>query len=266
MFDWLRRIFQAPDESERGDFFEMIDALNAKAGGGRPTVTKQVLGSLTVRSGTLIMADPQYVPDLEISNVTASEVAISAELRRYPSGQSAVISLGLTLGNNTNSRTRRKIGVLGIDSAKVVVMDKADFEDHWTEVGKDRIGVISTARDDTVLRLLTNRFKLKANRVHAIRAEVVGPVSETLEKEIENYLMSNPEYAHFPEMYFYVQTNNSFERANFLHKTWDFIPVGNADAPLMFVSGTGRGDGAYDVYCDFSGHLPTELSIKFIDD
>jgi hypothetical protein len=41
----------------------------------------------------------------------------------------------------------------------LVVADKADIDEHWTETGKDLIGVISTASDDTVVRLLAKRFQ-----------------------------------------------------------------------------------------------------------
>ena len=65
---------------------------------------------------------------------------------------------GLTIrfGKEAIGDSRRKIGEVAIDSAKLVVADKADIQEHWTEVGKDRIGVIplSTLRDDTLLRKL----------------------------------------------------------------------------------------------------------------
>jgi hypothetical protein len=266
MFDWLHRIFRRSDDRERQRFFETLDTLNAEAGGGKPTVTQKLLGILKLRSGTLALGDPQYLPSLEVPHIAAEEVAISAQLWRYPSGKETVTALSLRLGDDTGVGPARKIGEVGIDSTALVVADKADIEEHWRrEVGKDRIGVISTAPDDTVLRLLTKRFKLRTVQVNAVRAEVVGPVSEPLAKEIEDYLKSNPKYADYPFMYFRVQTNDSFDRANYMKKSWDFLPVGNAAAPLMFVCGTGRGDGVYDVQCAFSGELPRILSITFIE-
>jgi hypothetical protein len=112
---------------------------------------------------------------------------------------------------------------------------------------------------------MTKRFKLKTVRVNPVRAEVVGAVSEPLAKEIEHFLKTIPKYADYPFMYFHVQTNNSFDRTNYLAKAWDFLPVGNADAPLMFVCGTGRGDGCYDVECEYAGEVPRVLTISFID-
>jgi hypothetical protein len=266
MFGWLRRIFQRSDYNERQILYQTVDALNAAAGGGQPSVTTRFLGHLKLRSSTVVLGDPQFAPELEIPNIVGAEIAISATLWSYPSGEETVTALKIWLGDARDGGPPRKIGEVGIDSAKLALADKADIEDHWAEVGKDRIGVISTARNDTVLRKLTKRFRLQTVRVNPVRAQVVGPVSEELTKEIEGYLKEDPEYADYPFLYFRVQTNNSFERALFVRKAWDFIPVGNADAPLMFVCGTGRGDGVYDVQCTFSTDVPCLLSITFIED
>src|SRR5262249_19610347 len=153
-------------------------------------------------------------------NVAADEVEISASLWRYPSGAETVAALRLTLGGETGGGTHRGGGGGGIDSAKLLIADKAEIEEHWTGSGGGRIGVISTAPDDTVLRLLTKRFKLKAVHVNPVRAEVVGPVSEQLAADIEAFLKVDPKYADYPFMYFHVQTNNSFDRANYMNRAW----------------------------------------------
>jgi hypothetical protein len=160
-----------------------------------------------------VLGDPQYVSGLEVPNIIADEVEISASLWRYPSGAETVTALRLRFGEPLGGGDHRKIGEVGIDSAKLVVADKRDIEEHWTETGKDRIGVVSTAPDDTVLGLLTKRFNLRTDRVNAVRAEVIGPVSEHLEAEIESFLKADPRYANYPFLHFYVQTNNSFDRA-----------------------------------------------------
>jgi len=266
MFDWLKRIFGQSDDDERQRFFGMIDALNAEAKGGAPTTIGRQLGTLSIRSGVLAFGDPQYLPSLELPNIDTDEVSICVKLWQYPSGGATVIGLTIELGNGSQCDEPRKIGELGIDSAALVIADKSDIDEHWTETGKDRIGVISTAPDDTLLRKLKKRFKLKTVQINPVRAEIVEPVSGSLEKEIEDYLKSIPEYAQFPFMHFHVQTNNSFDRANYVDKPWDFMPVGNDDSPLMFVCGTGRGDGCYDVQCRYSGDVPRSASINFIED
>ncbi|CAN5595527.1 hypothetical protein BH10PLA2_BH10PLA2_20620 [soil metagenome] len=265
MFDWLRRNFRRSGADERERFFETVDALNAEAGGGDPTETRRSLGRLKLRSGTLALGDPQCVLGLEVPNFAGDEVEISASLWRYPSGAETITALSLSFGGPTGGAVERKVGEVGIDSAKLVVADKADIEEHWSETGKDRIGVISTAPDDSVLRLLTKRFKLKTRRVNPVRAEVVGPVSEQLVAEIECFLKANPKYADYPFMYFHLQTNNSFDRVNYLDRAWQFMPVGNSHEPLMFVCGTGHGDGCYDVQGKFDGDVVRVLTINFIE-
>jgi hypothetical protein len=244
----------------------MVDGLNAEAGGGAPLLTTQTLGRLPLRSGTLVLGDVGCVLDLEVPNVIASAASVSVSLRQYPSGAEQIAVLRLTLGEPTGGVARRKVGEVGIDAAKLVVADKADVEEHWTETGPDRVGVVLTAPNDTVLRMLTRRFGLKTVRVNPVRAEVVGPVSEQLAAEIEAFLRADPRYADFPFMYFHVQTNNSFDRANYLDQAWAFLPVGNEPEPLMFVCGTGRGDGRYEVWGEFEGETPRILTVTFIDD
>ncbi len=176
------------------------------------------------------------------------------------------MSLTITLGNEATAGPSRPIGDFEIDSTKMVVIDRADLEEHWTREGKDRIGVISTAFDKEVLSLLTTRFELRSRRVNAERTLVVGPISLELEKEIETYLKTQPKYRDFPSDYFRVETNSSLDRACHLERAWGFIPAGDEGSPLMFVCGTGRGDGVYDAYCSYSGDVPSVLSIEFIED
>jgi hypothetical protein len=263
MFHWLRQILGWSHSNKRQRFFDTIDTLNAEAGGGKPVPITKSLGRLKLRSGTLVLGDPQCVMALEVPNVTADEVEISASLWRYASGAETVAALRLGLGRPTGNGVDRKVGQIGIDSAKLVVADKQDIEEHWTETGEDRIGVVSTAPDDTVLRLLTKRFKLKTVRVNAVRAEVIGPVSEDLEAEIEAFLKTDPEYATFPFLHFHVQTNNSFDRANRMNGAWSFLPIGNSPMPVMFVCGTGGGDGCFDVYGEFDEDVPRVLTVNF---
>ena len=263
MFDWFRRIFAGSEEQKRREFDALVDNLSSRK--GKPTVVEQRLGAIPLRSGTLTMGDPQNPLDLEVQNIEASEAGVWVKLWNYSTGAQMVAGLILRFGEEGTVGSRRKIGEVGIDSAKIVLADKADIEEHWAEVGPARIGVISTAPDDTVLRLLQQRFKLKTIQVNEVRAEIVGPVSQSLEKEIQDYLKSKPEYADYLFLYFRLETSNSFDRTLDVG-TLDLIPVGNTSEPLMFVCNTGRGDGLYDVYGEFDGDVPRAVSIDFIDE
>lgn len=269
MFQWLQRLLAESFDDGRQQFLERVDSLNAQGGGGAPTRKECILGTLQLRSSTLVLGDPQYVRavrDVVVPNIDVPEALLKATLWLYPSGARKVVQLQIDLGDTSSIDSRSKIGELPIDSAKVVVADKADIDEHWAEVGKDRIGVISIVRNDELLEDLQRRFKLKARKVNVVSAEVLTPVSESLEKEIEAYLKSIPRYAKYPFLYFRVQTNNSFDRVNYMNQEWGFMPVGNQDLPLMFACGTGHGDGSYDVMCGYSGNTPRQISICFIEE
>jgi hypothetical protein len=83
--------------------------------------------------------------------------------------------------------------------------------------------------------------------------------------EIEGFLKADPKYADYPFMYFRLETNNSFDRANHMNNAWEFMPVGNSPKPLMFVCENGRGDGCYDVQGQFDGDVPRVLTVTFIE-
>ncbi|HVC94464.1 MAG TPA: hypothetical protein VND64_12275 [Pirellulales bacterium] len=143
----------------------MVDTLTAEADGGEPRTVEQSLGRLDIQSGMLLLGDPQYLPGIEVANVTVGEIAIAAQLWQYPSGGQTLMALTLRLGDDSGIGPPRKIGQVAIDSGKLVVADKGDFDEHWTRVGNERLGVISTAPNDSVLRKLTKRFKLTAIRI-----------------------------------------------------------------------------------------------------
>jgi hypothetical protein len=177
-----------------------------------------------------------------------------------------VVKLTLATSNLMTIDSRRELGGLGFESAKMIVADRGDIDRHWTFVGKDRIGIITAATDGEAYKVLKKRFKFRTRPLSRGRFELIDPVSEALEAEIEAYLKSIPEFADYPGIYFFVQTNDSFERANSLDAPWGMIPVGNEDEPQMLVCDTGHGDGSYDVMGGFSGDKLTEVSITFIDD
>ncbi len=266
MFAWLRRLMAPSKADQLRQFLKMVDELNARAGGGEPLETKEHLCRLKIRSGSIVLSDPQYLPGLEIQKIDADSIDIAATVWRYPAGHTLIAAIQLDWSGPVDNLVERKIGEVAIDSAKLVIADKADIDEHWTVMGKDRIGVITTAPHETLLRELMERFHLKTVQVNMFRAEVVGAISSELEEAIYDFLKSDQRYANLPFLHFHVQTNNSFDRANFMSSPWALMPVGNLPEPKMLVCGTGRGDGRYDVRGKFDRDTPKSLSINFIDD
>lgn len=264
MLRWLRRTFWPSD-------MDVIEMALEKFGRGEraytPTTitgeTTTQLGTLSIPSRTIVMGDCLYVPSLIIPDLPDVKVTIWENERHFSRGGTDTLAYLLRFGAFDNEGEWRPLGNVGIDSACVVIADQQDYETHWTDTGPDRIGVISTARDDRVLKLLTKRFKLRTRRQNNITANVIGPVSESLEQEIRAFLKSIPAYAKFPYMHFSVRTNNSFDRAN---ESRGFLPIGNAPTPLMFVGTTGYGDGLYEVQGRYVGNILREVKITFIEE
>jgi hypothetical protein len=244
MVDWFRFV-KKPFSDDRRDSIKLADG----------TVLRRV-GKLSIPSGSIVLGEIQWPPDLAVSNIQTALADVSVK-----TWQDQVAALVLTLGPSHGVDARRVVGQIGIDSAKMLVADKEAVAEHWADVGPDRIGVVSSR----VELQLKKRFNLKTRCVNPIRTEIVGPVSEALEKEIVAYLPTiDPKYESLHCVVFYVQTNNTFERANFLVDDWAFLPIGNRPKPEMFVCTTGMGDGSYDVVVDYEGNVPRAVTVTFI--
>lgn len=263
MFDWLSRVFPRLRAGRHVRTIEAFDARDARP--NESSLVERFVGNLKLSSGTLVLGDPQYVTEVEVPNIVGNQVGVFASVQRDPSGSDAFAALRLGIAESSEAIVRRKLGEVVIDSAKLIVADKADIKRCWTDTGADRIGVIPLAPNDKVLRLLIKRFKLKTIRKNFARAEVIGPVSAHLANEIEAFLRTFPEYSDYPFMHFYVETNNSFDRVNDMARPWAFLPIGNSPEPLMFACETGHGDGRYDVNGEFSGDTLVAITIAFIE-
>ncbi|PHS16452.1 MAG: hypothetical protein COA78_03750 [Blastopirellula sp.] len=261
---WLGRFIRPEDKNARHKLMDLIDALHEAREGGPPTTVENHLGDLPVPSGTLVLGDPQDLPSIEIPNINSDVVSIFAKFLQYPSGLKTMSGLVIAIGTDEPTSPRKKIGNLAIDSARVVVADEVDIEEHWSDTDLERIGVISTEEDDLLLRELEQRFHLEAVQVNSTHAEVQGPISEAMEAEIEEYLLSEPRYAEFSYRHFHVQSENSFDRVNDSDQGWEFLPISKVDSPKMFISSTGHGDGCYDVFCEYKDDRPVKITIDFM--
>lgn len=232
---------------------------------GKPRYRWRDLGEVRVSSRCIVLADPQYIDEpLRVPDVPNGRYPVKGDLLCYPEGGCRVANVSIKFAADRPD-TSESLGQVAVDSARIIIADAEDCKRHWTETGSDRIGVILIAKNDNVLRLLQQRFGFQVVRVSGIRAEIVGPVSESLERDILAYLTSFPEYAQFPYMHFYVQTNNTFERMNFLDEKWATVPIGNSEEPKLFTCETGWGDGCYEVRGYRCQGQLVSLEIPFMD-
>lgn len=255
-------------QSERDQsMYDIVARLNVESKGGSPVTESCEIGEIMLPSRSVMLDDPQYMPDgLVIASLAADKAQIEVNVLRYPDGGAIIKQLWLKFSDVDFESPYQQLGELGIDSAAVAIADTEDTRVHWTATGPDRIGVINVARDQKAHKLLKKKFKLKTRQVNRVRVEVQQPVSEALEQEIEDFLKTIPQYADYPFMHFYVQTNDSFDRVNYMNADWKFLPVGNQPDPVMFACSTGYGDGIYPVEGIMKNNLVHALKVTFIDE
>lgn len=229
-----------------------------------PTLVQRMIGTLAVPSRRLLAFDPQYAGEpIRLGPTAAIECRIEATCLIYGDGHLNIASIKAAFVETVEETSI--VDTLAVDSAKAIFVDEEAFERCWTETGPDRIGVINTLRDPTLPKRLKKRYGLKSHQVDPITAHVIGPISQELEAEIAAFLKSCPEYEPFPYFFFYVQTNNSFERANELRESFAFLPVGNAPSPKMLIFATGYGDGSYPIMVRRTDLGIASVEIEFID-
>lgn len=230
----------------------------------RPWRERLTIGEVAVSSGCLLLADPMYIANpVVVEGVPAGRHPVTADVIHYPEcTKVARVALRFAPGKDDPAR---QLATLPIDSAKMVVIDREDYNRYWTETGPDRLGVVCTARDWKMVDLLKKHFNLDCVPVHAAQADVVQPIPPDLENRIEALLKSIPEYADFPFIHFHVQTNNTFERVNCTGEAWRMIVIDQQTGTSLLTASTGNGDGVYPVYGHFAGQRLTGLEIPFME-
>lgn len=227
-------------------------------------LVSRMVGNVAVPSGRLLIADPQYVESpLRVEPTASGTGRVEAECLAYDRGGWDTAALVIRFRDVDSPF--EELGSLPVDSAKALIIDEEVFQTHWMETGVERVGVVSTARSQELRRQLESRFSLKTVQVNAVRAEVIGPVSEDLEREIAAYLETIPEYAGFTMLGFRVDTDNSFERVNRSDGPWAYVAFGQDPSVTCLTCVTGYGDGSYPVSVRRSGREIAEVRIDFID-
>ena len=119
-----------------------------------PSLVDRTVGTLLLPSRILSLGDIQSPRALELPAFAADQATVSVKTLEYPSGAVKVVKLTLVASSLVTVESRREVGGLGIDSAKMIVADKGDMDLHWTDVGKDRIGIISAASAGAAFKVL----------------------------------------------------------------------------------------------------------------
>lgn len=178
---------------------------------------------LSIPSGTLAIQDPAMGPDIDIQIGCPSSASIT-----YLLDERDVVALELRLHPTQNCEHFKRIGVVGVDSAKIVFGDKVDIENC-----PDSVLFLSTlAEKRKVFNKIVKRFQLKTRRVIDETAEVVTDDCEKLSHQISHYISS--ELHLNPSEYVFLHCENGFsERC--CEAGWDggFFDIGDSRAFLL---------------------------------
>ncbi len=233
MIDWLKNLLQRTQAPE----------IVGKPDEPRTPPVECVveIGDLPSPSGKLILADSSTLASVEISNIAVEKVRLSALVMQSEGVIDDIKKIYLTCGDTSGPLESREVGQLLVDCHRFFAADYSDFDRNWTQTGPERLGQISLAGNPHVTKLLVRQFGLKIRKVNPISAEVTTPISVELERDINKYLSTFPEYAQFPFMKFRVETNGSFTHAQSVRFPWGYVPIGNDPNPQMFVCEIGWG-------------------------
>jgi hypothetical protein len=227
----------------------MGDRRSRKGKAVSPTTRTITLGELRAHSGVLRIDDPWHMYDpVRIKNVPSSRFAIQAQLIQYPEGGVRIAKVHL--GFRPEPPDSRKIlGMVGVDSATIVLVDADDKKRHWKDVGPERVGCIPLPGQGKVARLIEKRFGLRSRKVSPVASEFDEPISEELEARITEYLQTFPKYAEFPFMYFYVKTMNTRDRIAeaMRDRLWTEVVLDEPSGASLLALSSGFGDGSYPV-------------------
>jgi hypothetical protein len=229
-----------------------------------PVFRRETIGEVRCRSGTLLLADPMLIFDaVRVEGVPAGRVSVIAELIRYPEGGVRVAMIQLRVREGEPD-SRRELGSVGVDSAKMVVVDEQTHARCWKEVGPDRIGRASSPKHREIAHLIGKRFGLRHRELNFIASVFREPISEELEAEITAYLQTFPEYAQYPYMYFRVETNSTADRVRdaMTDRLWCELELGPGESLVAVTSGFG--DGAYTVEGLYRGEELLAAEVRFI--
>jgi hypothetical protein len=231
-----------------------------------PRVFRETIGHVSCRSGTLLLADPSLIFDpVRVEGVPVGRVPVVAELIRYPEGGTRVAMVRLHIRDGELD-SRQMLGEVGVDSAKIVVVDARTHEECWKEVGPDRIGHTSGQNHVKIAKLIGKRFGLRHHEVNFISSEFLTPISEELEAAITSYIETLPEYAKFSYIYFRIKTNNTVDRiwAAMNGRNWAEVALGSRPDESLIAVTSGFGDGRYTVESFTRGGELLAVEVRFI--
>lgn len=233
----------------------------------QPIVRPTVLGEVACRSSVLLIADPMSFYDpIRVEGVPPGRHSVHASMIRYPEGGERIAKIAIRFRPG-QGKVRKPLGSVGVDSGMAALIDENAYQQHWKEVGPERIGRTIGPKDHCrVAKLIGDKFGLRWREVDFLSAEFAEPISEELEERITAFLQTFSEYATYTFMYFSVKTRNSMDRVYEAMRDRSFAEVvldDRGDARLLAMT-AGFGDGRYAVEGQFDDGELVAVEVEFI--
>ena len=226
-----------------------------------------MIGEVAISSGSLLIADSMHFGEpVQVEGIPPGRVPVEADIIRYPEGGRHIKKIAINVRPG-QVESRRVLGQVRVDSARVVLLDAATYQQFWQEVGPERIGLTSTPNEHLrVAKLIQQQFGLKFREVSILHSRCLEPISEEMETRIIAFLKTIPKYSQFTFMYFRVQTGNTVERLNqaMLNRLWCELVLDESSAANLVAVASGLGDGSYFVEGLYGPRELVGFEVEFI--
>jgi hypothetical protein len=232
-----------------------------------PTLIAATIGEVKISSGSLLIADPSWLHGpVQIEEIPRGRMPVEVEIIRYPEGAPHIKKIAMRFQPG-QAESRRALGDVEVESARVVLLDAATYERYWQEVGPERIGLTSTPKHHLrVAELIRKKFGLKSREISMIHSRFLEPISQEMESRIVAFLKTIPEYAEYAFMYFRVETGNTFQRLQqaMAHAHCCEMVLDEASGANLVAVTSGFGDGSYQVEGLYRSQDLLGIEIEFI--
>lgn len=244
-----------------------LEWFKLKRGPSKPVCRQLEIGEVHIESGTLLFGDPAELDAFtRIDGIPPGSYSVQALTIYYPKGGfSRVAKIGIRFRPGT-ADSQKKIGDIGGESSMIMAVDADTLKTHWQEVGPARFGITSGKDCSKIAKLIQKRFGMKWEPRSICSAKSVQPISEELEAEITAYLETFPEYGRNSFLYFYVETENSYQRIaqSLCENAWSEVELDPASHASVLAFTSGYGDGWYELTGIFKGETLLGIESEFI--
>jgi hypothetical protein len=205
--------------------------------------------TLRIPSGKLAIQDPANGPCIEIQTGGISNLKVT-----YLFGELDVAAVELQLQAEKESEYFTPIGVVGVDSASIVIGDQSLIEN----CPDNALFLYSSKENKRVAEKIVKRFRLDTRPICSGVFEVVTDNTENLYEQMSNYVSTELRESPFTYLGFHP-TNGFWERCLAANFDGGFCSVNNS---RVFMINTGS-DGRFGVVGGYCGDILIKVWIIF---